>query len=264
MVMKIHAPARTAFTLIELLVVIAIITILASLLLPALSQAKQKAYSVSCKNKLRQLGIALQLYTSENNSTFPPFAMVPLNDPDPVWRSSGLGYHWWDRTRPYLNLAWTNRQFHCPSFMGSIGDVHDPITSGSYSNNGRGTFGGVPQQICLGLGDFVSENLPTWKLMVKESMIKVPSDMYAVGDAHLLRQGPDSKQYNGGLEMIVFSQHHAGYPEYLVPRHGKGFNVLHVDGHVGSIQARDFNSAERVAPNFNNDHEAHSETWSGL
>ncbi len=117
---------RHAFTLIELLVVIAITAILASLLLPALGNAKQQAKLIKCVSSQRQIGMAFQLYESDN-SKFPP-VLYPTG-----WWNAEYGGGDPDRRFPDTAqmLAATNRPlfqylsipkvFECPSDRG--GDV---------------------------------------------------------------------------------------------------------------------------------------------
>ena len=78
-----HRSSTSAFTLVELLVVLAIIAILASLLLPATSRAKARAYNTVCVSNLRQLGSATRLYTEDNENRLPSAEILPTMPIDP-------------------------------------------------------------------------------------------------------------------------------------------------------------------------------------
>ncbi|MCG6157521.1 DUF1559 domain-containing protein [Rubinisphaera margarita] len=93
---------RHAFTLIELLVVIAIIAILVALLLPAVQQAREAARRSSCKNNLKQIGLALHNY-HDAHSSLPPGSIVLLNSSGTTY--NGHGWTWHASILPYIEQA---------------------------------------------------------------------------------------------------------------------------------------------------------------
>ena len=175
---------RAAFTLIELLVVIAVIAILAALLLPALSGAKERARIIQCLGNLRQIGMGLKMYVDENDSTFPPHANMPFATPRPPGREAYYGvlggrdpdpaYAWVTKAtnRPlYPYLPSSSTVFQCPADKGLDEPAGPAWQAWKYSGVGCSYFynstlwGSLTRQVADGsdaIGDNLSGKKESW------------------------------------------------------------------------------------------------------
>jgi prepilin-type N-terminal cleavage/methylation domain-containing protein/prepilin-type processing-associated H-X9-DG protein len=262
-----------AFTLIELLVVIAIVGILAALLFPALSSAKAHAHSTTCKNHLRQMGLALQLYVQENQSKYPLYACLSAPQArfaDEIENTD----HWSGKLLAYYPVKWTNAAYHCPGYRGAITAKHGN-PEGSYAYNAQGVIGNIKPMsgplntdFNLGLGGVFTWRPGRQKAPpVSESPVRVPSEMLAIGESRFTegngKTGGKDYGLSGGRDYMIcgFLADIRADVAFDPARHGKKYNQLFCDGHVAGMNPWVLFNPTNTAMLWNNDHQPHLELW---
>jgi len=154
--------AQRAFTLIELLVVIAIIAILAALLLPALSKAKDKAVRIECASNLKQWGVAITMYGGDNRECFPVNATTD-GASGFAWMGLSLNTNFYPRylypNRPGTTTGERNRQdvLYCPTdqWHRAVESEEDKVNLIGYQFLPGRDAAGWPNYNDQGLGEWV-------------------------------------------------------------------------------------------------------------
>jgi prepilin-type N-terminal cleavage/methylation domain-containing protein/prepilin-type processing-associated H-X9-DG protein len=277
------------FSLIELLVVIAIIAILAALLIPGVSRARQRAHSASCKNNLRQLNIGLTIYADD-------FDAYPIGGrvPDPGF----LKNVWFKYLEQYIDNKWPNTNFTkvtlrgsrvfstvfaCPGYdsvsgIYSRGDQIDDTDAfsgvwGAYAYNSWGV-DNHDTPILLGLGS-VHQKVQ----LIRPARIVRPQDMIGLTDAAMF--SPLMFEFGNMPRGEVFSWYGLIDSALKPPsatdgddakrrrgvylkRHGGTWNVAFLDGHIEGNQPAYFFTIRNLpvhASRWNNDNEPHLERF---
>ena len=238
---------KKQFTLIELLVVIAIIAILAAILMPALSSARERGKQSTCINNMKQLGHGIGNYVTDNNCYPWPYDVKRIpgmtSDKANFWSLlTGVGSDGKKYQNPYVPALkgygyglGSVLGYRCPSHdgqhNGSGAQVSHYIVTG-YSSwfIGRESFGmtGTKDNGVKTANTPAKIKAPSTKIMVFEYTNKKVNPLYSLQDGRYL--------YNGSLS------------DYMCPIHNGRAGALHYDSHVSMVDVEgEFNGLDTGA-----------------